>query len=115
MSKVAIDFHRWMMENDTPENADKYFHWSDDDMFKEFLKHKNPTNSNDIPHSEIRRMESEGVYEEKFQRNFSSPTYFNDEWNQPDDEDTDELLEDGIDDFISTPKETPYNDDDYDY
>jgi len=24
-------------------------------------------------------------------------------------------LEDGIDDFISTPKETPYNDDDYDY
>ena len=40
--------------------------------------------------------------------------YFNDEWNQPDDEDTDELLEDGIDDFISTPKETPYNDDDYD-
>ena len=28
-----------------------------------------------------------------------------------DDEDT----EDGVDDFISTPKETPYNDDDYDY
>ena len=24
-------------------------------------------------------------------------------------------LEDGIDDFISIPKETPYNDDDYDY
>ena len=24
-------------------------------------------------------------------------------------------LEDGIYDFISTPKETPYNDDDYDY
>ena len=24
-------------------------------------------------------------------------------------------LEDGIDDIISIPKETPYNDDDYDY
>ena len=24
-------------------------------------------------------------------------------------------LQDGIDDIISTPKETPYNDDDYDY
>ena len=32
-----------------------------------------------------------------------------------DDLDTQEHLEDGIDDFISTPKETPYNDDDYDY
>jgi len=28
--------------------------------------------------------------------------------------DIQELLEDGIDDFISTPKETPYNDDEYD-
>ena len=48
-------------------------------------------NSNDIPHSEIRRMESEGVYEEKFDKpNFSSYSksteswstrYFNEEWN----------------------------------
>lgn len=31
------------------------------------------TNDNDIPHSDIRRMESEGVYEEKFgEPNFSS-------------------------------------------
>ena len=83
MSKEAIEFHHWMMKNDTPKNADKYFHWSDEDMFKEFLKHKNPTKGNDIPHSDIRRMESEGVYEEKFQRNSSkSPTYFNDEWNK---------------------------------
>lgn len=30
-------------------------------------------NSNDIPHSDIRRMESEGVYEEKFgEPNFSN-------------------------------------------
>jgi len=49
------------------------------------------TNDNDIPHSDIRRMESEGVYEEKFgEPNFSSVsgsdtynhTYFHDEWNQ---------------------------------
>ena len=52
------------------------------------------TNSNDIPHSDIRRMESEGVYEEKFgEPNFSSVSdnsfsdstdstqYFNEEWN----------------------------------
>lgn len=32
-------------------------------------------NDNDIPHSDIRRMESEGVYEEKFgEPNFSSPS-----------------------------------------
>ena len=79
MSKEAIEFHRWMMENDTMDNANKYFHWSDDDMFKEFLKHKNPTNSNDIPHSEIRRMESEGVLE-KFDKSNSLKKYTKDEW-----------------------------------
>jgi hypothetical protein len=26
------------LKNDTIENADKYFHWSDKDMFNEFLK-----------------------------------------------------------------------------
>lgn len=58
-------------------------------------------NSNDIPHSDIRRMESEGVYEEKFSdensssdsyehsehywdvdRNRQPDVYFNEEWNQ---------------------------------
>jgi len=40
-------------------------------------------NDNDNPHSEFRRMESEGVYEEKFgEPNFSSGVFFNDEWNQ---------------------------------
>ena len=45
----------------------------------------NSTNSNDIPHSEIRRMESEGVYEEKFDKSNSSKDttiYFQDEWNK---------------------------------
>ena len=85
MSKEAIEFYHWMMKNDTPENADKYFHWSDDDMYNEFLKQKNSTKENDIPHSEIRRMESEGVYEEKFDKSNSSndtTIYFQDEWNK---------------------------------
>ena len=57
--------------------------------------------------------------------------YFNEEWNQTKDnkiglksymcntndnhDDDEQYLEDGVDDFISTPKETPYNDDDYDH
>ncbi len=40
MNKEAIEFYRWMMKNDTVENAEKYFHWSDEDMFNEFLKQK---------------------------------------------------------------------------
>ena len=47
MSKEAIEFYRWMMENDTVENAEKYFHWSDEDMFNEFLKTKQQNNSSD--------------------------------------------------------------------
>lgn len=33
-----IDFHKWMLKNDTAENAEQYFHYSDDDMFNEYLK-----------------------------------------------------------------------------
>jgi len=45
-------------------------------------------NSNDIPHSDIRRMESEGVIEKFSEDENSSRTpdvYFNDEWNQNED------------------------------
>lgn len=38
--------------------------------------------------------------------------YFNDEWNEPDDDES--TYVDGVDER-PTPKETPYNDDDYDY
>ena len=42
--------------------------------------------------------------------------YFNEEWNEYDDElDSQEHLEDGVDDFTIIRKEKPYNDDDYDY
>jgi hypothetical protein len=40
--------------------------------------------------------------------------YFNDEWNEPDEDDNETAYEDGIDER-PTPKEKPYNDDDYDY
>ena len=40
MSNEAIEFYRWMIKNDTVENAETYFHWSDEDMFNEFLKQK---------------------------------------------------------------------------
>ena len=39
--------------------------------------------------------------------------YFNDEWNEPDEDDDETAYEDGIDER-PTPKEKPYNDDDYD-
>jgi hypothetical protein len=34
----AIAFHQWMRINDTKENADKYFHFTDKDMLNEFKK-----------------------------------------------------------------------------
>ena len=80
-------------------------------------------NGNDIPHSDIRRMESEGVYEEKFgEPNFSSDStqYFNEEWNtssttnqkvnyQSVDLDNNEY------DSYSVDTQEPYVDDEFDY
>ena len=90
----------------------------------------NPTNSNDIPHSEIRRMESEGVLEKFDKSNSSSDsdtpkdiqdweetsfgkahkkfTKYIGESNYDDVEDSDY-------DSVSIPKDKPYNDDEYDY
>lgn len=36
----AIDFYNWMRKNDTPENAEKWFGYSDQDMLNEFKKEK---------------------------------------------------------------------------
>ena len=102
-------------------------------------------NGNDIPHSDIRRMESEGVYEEKFDKpNFSSDsqstTYFNEEWNStstdksiiPTYVENDERMniigqngneglhydDEAYEDGVDErpiKKETEYNDDEYDY
>jgi hypothetical protein len=34
--EFAIEFHRWMKVNDTKENSDKYFHYTDKDMLNTF-------------------------------------------------------------------------------
>ena len=31
------NFIEWMRVNDTPENAEKYFHYTNEDMFNEYL------------------------------------------------------------------------------
>jgi hypothetical protein len=36
--EFAINFHQWMRVNDTKENAEKYFHYTDKDMLNEFKK-----------------------------------------------------------------------------
>ena len=33
-----LGFHKWMKENDTADNAEKYFHDSDEDMLNEYFK-----------------------------------------------------------------------------
>ena len=33
-----IGFHKWMLKNDTEENAEKYFHYSDEDMVNEYIQ-----------------------------------------------------------------------------
>ena len=34
---IAIEFSKWMKENDTPENAEKWFGYTDNDMFDAFI------------------------------------------------------------------------------
>ena len=36
VSEDAISFHLWMKENDTPERAAEWFHYSNEDMYKAF-------------------------------------------------------------------------------
>ena len=36
----AIAFHRWMRVNETRENAEKYFHYTDRDMLNAFKEEK---------------------------------------------------------------------------
>ncbi len=39
-NEFAIGFAMWLRENDTPENAEKFFGYSDLDMLEEFKKEK---------------------------------------------------------------------------
>ncbi len=33
----SIAFHNWMKENDTADNAERFFHYTDEDMYNEFI------------------------------------------------------------------------------
>lgn len=33
-----IGFHKWMLKNDTEENAERFFHYTDEDMVNEYLR-----------------------------------------------------------------------------
>lgn len=37
---LAMRFHLWMLENDTEENAERFFHYQLTDMLNEFKKEK---------------------------------------------------------------------------
>ena len=39
-----IDFHNWMRRNDTAENAEQYFHYTDEDMLTEYYNQTYGTN-----------------------------------------------------------------------
>ena len=40
MKELILGFHRWMLKHDTADNAEQYFHYSDEDMLEEYLKEK---------------------------------------------------------------------------
>ncbi len=69
------------------------------------------TKENDIPHSDIRRMESEGV---KKKNSDGIPQTLSDDNNNHNLSD-DDIYEDGIDELPIVLKHDDYNDDDYDY
>ena len=70
------------------------------------------TKENDIPHSEIRRMESEGV---KKKNSDGIPQTLSDDDNNNHNLSDDDIYEDGIDELPIVLKSDDYNDDDYDY
>ncbi len=42
----SIAFHKWMLENNTIENAERFFHYTDEDMYNEFIKETNDNITN---------------------------------------------------------------------
>ena len=70
------------------------------------------TKENDIPHSDIRRMESEGV---KKKNSDGIPQTLSDDDNNNHNLSDDDIYEDGIDELPIVLKSDDYNDDDYDY
>jgi len=88
---MVRDIKKEMMELLGGEFLDWYSNLNDEEK-QQYKIEFNKLQDNDIPHSEIRRMESEGVYEEKFSEKIPQWTqshsgaaehgvFFNDEWN----------------------------------
>ena len=88
---MARDIKKEMMELLGGEFLDWYSNLNDEEK-QQYKIEFNKLQDNDIPHSDIRRMESEGVYEEKFSEKIPQWTqshtgaaehgvFFNDEWN----------------------------------
>lgn len=80
---MARDIKKEMMELLGGEFLDWYSNLNDEEK-QQYKIEFNKLQDNDIPHSDIRRMESEGVYGEKFSTENSSSDstiYFNEEWN----------------------------------
>jgi hypothetical protein len=89
---MARDIKKEMMELLGGEFLDWYSNLNDEEK-QQYKIEFNKLQDNDIPHSDIRRMESEGVYEEKFSSKIPQWTqshtgaaehgiFFNDEWNE---------------------------------
>jgi hypothetical protein len=88
---MVRDIKKEMMELLGGEFLDWYSNLNDEEK-QQYKIEFNKLQDNDIPHSDIRRMESEGVYEEKFSEKIPQWTqshsgaaehgvFFNDEWN----------------------------------
>jgi hypothetical protein len=56
VDQFAIEFYRWMMENDTMENAEKWFGYSDEDMLQAYKLW-----DEEIRQAEIRRIIEERI------------------------------------------------------
>ena len=88
---MVRDIKKEMMELLGGEFLDWYSNLNDEEK-QQYKIEFNKLQGNDIPHSDTRRMESEGVYEEKFSEKIPQWTqshsgasehgvFFNDEWN----------------------------------
>lgn len=40
MKSISIKFYKWMLENDTQDNADEWCNYSDEDMFNYFIENE---------------------------------------------------------------------------
>ena len=63
MKEHMIGFHRWMLKHDTADNAEAYFHYTDEDMVEEYLREVSTQDPAICNYSGLRPVE--GYKEEK--------------------------------------------------